>query len=255
MIKCYFEIKVFIQINGITVRLEGRNIIKRFGSRTVVNRVTVAVSSGEVVGLLGPNGAGKSTTFSILLGLVTPNSGQILLDDADITGMPVYRRARLGISYLPQEPSIFGKLSVLDNLYSVAQMNGNISREYIESLLSEMGLSYISNTRAGLLSGGERRRLEIARALLFKPAFLLLDEPFAGIDPIQIQEIQSVITTFSSKGIGIVITDHNVRDLLKITNRSYIINKGEVIFDGTSQDLMQNERVKREYLGAEFRWH
>ncbi len=235
--------------------LEGIDISKRFGNRTVVNQVSLKVCSGEIVGLLGPNGAGKSTTFSILLGLVSPNSGRILLDGLDITTMPVYRRARMGISFLPQEPSIFGKLSARDNLRSVAQMNRNSSGQDIEQLLSEMGLDRVADTRGALLSGGERRRLEIARALLFKPAFLLLDEPFAGIDPIQIHEIQTAITTFSQKGIGIVITDHNVRDLLKITNRSYIINKGEVIFNGASQQLMQNDRVKQEYLGAEFRWH
>lgn len=235
--------------------LEGIDITKRFGNRTVVNRVSVAVSSGEVVGLLGPNGAGKSTTFSILLGLHTPNEGRVLLDKTDITRTPVYRRARLGISFLPQEPSIFGKLSVRDNLAAVAQMNRISAGQDMDQLLMEMGLSAISSRRAALLSGGERRRLEIARALLFKPGFLLLDEPFAGIDPIQIHEIQTVITTFSRKGIGIVITDHNVRDLLKITHRSYIINKGEVIFNGASQELMENDRVKQEYLGTEFRWH
>lgn len=236
--------------------LEGREISKRFGNRTVVKQVTVKVSSGEVVGLLGPNGAGKSTTFSILLGLIPPNSGSIFLEDRDITREPIYRRARLGISFLPQEPSIFSRLSIRENLQAVVQMNRKTDRHPdIDPLLDDMGLADIADVRAGLLSGGERRRLEIARALLFHPAFLLLDEPFAGIDPIQINEIQSVITAFSRKGIGIIITDHNVRDLLKITNRSYIINKGEVIFNGASQELMQNERVKREYLGTEFRWH
>jgi len=238
------------------VILEGRDISKRFGQRTVVKQVSIKVSSGEVVGLLGPNGAGKSTTFSILLGLITPNNGKIFLNDLDITRAPIYQRARLGISFLPQEPSIFSKLSVRDNLQAVVQMNKNTGEHpVIDPLLEDMGLIDIANVRAGLLSGGERRRLEIARALLFKPAFLLLDEPFAGIDPIQINEIQAVITAFSKKGIGIMITDHNVRDLLKITNRSYIINKGEVIFNGASRELMQNERVKREYLGSEFRWH
>lgn len=222
----------------------------------MVKQVSIKVSSGEVVGLLGPNGAGKSTTFSILLGLITPNNGNIFLNDLDITRAPIYQRARLGISFLPQEPSIFSKLSVRDNLQAVVQMNKNTGEHpVIDPLLEDMGLIDIANVRAGLLSGGERRRLEIARALLFKPAFLLLDEPFAGIDPIQINEIQAVITAFSKKGIGIMITDHNVRDLLKITNRSYIINKGEVIFNGASRELMQNERVKREYLGSEFRWH
>nr|HPR90921.1 LPS export ABC transporter ATP-binding protein [Synergistaceae bacterium] len=229
---------------------------KRFGQRTVVKQVSIKVSSGEVVGLLGPNGAGKSTTFSILLGLITPNNAKIFLNDLDITRAPIYQRARLGISFLPQEPSIFSKLSVRDNLQAVVQMNKNTGEHpVIDPLLEDMGLIDIANVRAGLLSGGERRRLEIARALLFKPAFLLLDEPFAGIDPIQINEIQAVITAVSKKGIGIMITDHNVRDLLKITNRSYIINKGEVIFNGASRELMQNERVKREYLGSEFRWH
>lgn len=235
--------------------LEGKNISKRFGPRTVVNQINVKVSSGEIVGLLGPNGAGKSTTFSILLGLVTPSRGQVLLDDLDITKTPVYRRARLGISFLPQEPSIFGKLTARENLRAISQMNRQEEKQDIEALLEEMGLSRIASTRAALLSGGERRRLEIARSLLFNPSFLLLDEPFAGIDPIQIQEIQAIITSFSRKGMGIIITDHNIRDLLKITDRSYIINKGEVIFDGRSSELMNNTRVKQEYLGTEFRWH
>jgi lipopolysaccharide export system ATP-binding protein len=235
--------------------LEGKSISKRFGPRTVVNQINVEVSSGEVVGLLGPNGAGKSTTFSILLGLVTPSSGQVLLNGVDITRTPVYRRARLGVSFLPQEPSVFGKLTVRDNLRAISQMNRGAERRDIDTLLEEMGLDQIRSTKAALLSGGERRRLEIARSLLFSPSFLLLDEPFAGIDPIQIQEIQSIITSFSRKGMGVIITDHNIRDLLKITDRSYIINKGEVIFNGRSAELMSNERVKKEYLGTEFRWH
>ncbi|HLP44718.1 MAG TPA: LPS export ABC transporter ATP-binding protein [Candidatus Kapabacteria bacterium] len=246
--------------------LEGKNISKSFNRRRVVNGVSLKVNQGEIIGLLGPNGAGKTTTFLMLLGIHTPETGQILLDNCDITKEAVYIRARRGISFLPQEPSIFKGLTVKENILAIMQMNrhtdgkaqGQESRpaaRNINEVLFEMGLSELSHRKAVLLSGGERRRLEIARSLVLSPDFLLLDEPFAGIDPIQIKEIQDMIVSFKSKGLGVIITDHNVREILKITDRSYIIHKGEVIFEGDSEKLISNERVKQEYLGREFRWN
>jgi lipopolysaccharide export system ATP-binding protein len=231
-----------------------------------VNGVSLKVNQGEIIGLLGPNGAGKTTTFLMLLGIHTPETGQILLDNLDITKESVYIRARLGISFLPQEPSIFKGLTVKENILAIIQMNrysrsktntknSRLNVQHIDNVLSEMGLSELTHRKAVLLSGGERRRLEIARSLVLSPDFLLLDEPFAGIDPIQIKEIQDMIVSFKSTGLGIIITDHNVREILKITDRSYIIHKGEVIFEGDSEKLITNERVKQEYLGKEFRWN
>ncbi|MCU0286216.1 MAG: LPS export ABC transporter ATP-binding protein [Acidobacteria bacterium] len=246
--------------------LQGKNISKSFNRRRVVNGVSLKVNQGEIIGLLGPNGAGKTTTFLMLLGIHTPETGQILLDNLDITKESVYIRARLGISFLPQEPSIFKGLTVKENILAIIQMNrysrsktntknSRLNVQHIDNVLSEMGLSELTHRKAVLLSGGERRRLEIARSLVLSPDFLLLDEPFAGIDPIQIKEIQDMIVSFKSKGLGIIITDHNVREILKITDRSYIIHKGEVIFEGDSEKLITNERVKQEYLGKEFRWN
>ena len=237
--------------------LEGSNISKSFKKRRVVNNISVKVNQGEIIGLLGPNGAGKTTTFCMMLGLYKPETGKILLNDKDITKQSVYIRAREGISFLPQEPSIFKGLTVKENIMAIMQMNRNANRKFrdIDSVITEMGLTDLTNRKAYILSGGERRRLEIARSLVLSPDFLLLDEPFAGIDPIQIKEIQNIIITFKEKGLGIIITDHNVREILKITNRSYIINKGEVIFQGDSNKLITNERVKNEYLGKEFRWN
>lgn len=238
-------------------RLEGNNISKSFKNRLVVNSISINVSQGEIIGLLGPNGAGKTTTFLMMLGIHKPETGQILLNDIDITKEPVYIRARLGISFLPQEPSVFKGLTVKENILAIMEMNRNHKKKSrdIDDVLDEMGITELSHRKAYMLSGGERRRLEIARSLVMSPDFLLLDEPFAGIDPIQIKEIQSMILTFKEKGLGIIITDHNVREILKITNRSYIINKGEVIFQGDSNKLITNERVKNEYLGKEFRWN
>lgn len=252
--------------------LEGNNISKSFNRRRVVKGVSLKVKQGEIIGLLGPNGAGKTTTFLMLLGIHFPETGRILLDDRDITKEAVYIRARRGISFLPQEPSIFKGLTVKENILAIMQMNRHTngksgkSRKQgsqctqpavrnINEILSEMGLSDLTHRKAVLLSGGERRRLEIARSLVLSPDFLLLDEPFAGIDPIQIKEIQDMIVSFKAKGLGVIITDHNVREILKITDRSYIINKGEVIFEGDSEKLITNERVKQEYLGKEFRWN
>lgn len=247
--------------------LEGNNISKSFNRRRVVNNVSLKVKQGEIIGLLGPNGAGKTTTFLMLLGIHIPETGRILLDNCDITKEAVYIRARRGISFLPQEPSVFKGLTVKENILAIMEMNSHAKNKFwgkrgnrpavrnINEILSEMGLSDLTHRKAVLLSGGERRRLEIARSLVLSPDFLLLDEPFAGIDPIQIKEIQDMIVSFKAKGLGIIITDHNVREILKITDRSYIINKGEVIFEGDSEKLINNERVKLEYLGKEFRWN
>ena len=235
--------------------LEGKNISKTFSKRVVVNNISLKVNQGEIVGLLGPNGAGKTTTFLMLLGLHRPETGKILLNDRDISKEPVFMRARYGISFLPQEPSVFKGLTVKQNILVIMEMRENKKSSNLDEILNEMGLSELKDRKAYQLSGGERRRLEIARSIVLSPDFLLLDEPFAGIDPIQIKEIQSLIHTFREKGLGIIITDHNVREILKITNRSYIINKGELIFQGSSSDLISNERVKNEYLGKEFRWN
>jgi lipopolysaccharide export system ATP-binding protein len=235
--------------------LEGIEISKSFNKRCVVNNVSLNVKQGEIIGLLGPNGAGKTTTFLMILGVYKPESGKIFLNQKDITNDPVYIRARKGISFLPQEPSIFKGLTVKENILAIREMQQNKRAFHINEILDEMGLTELANRKAYVLSGGERRRLEIARSLVLSPDFLLLDEPFAGIDPIQIKEIQSMIINFKEKGLGIIITDHNVREILKITNRSYIINKGEVIFQGDSEKLITNERVKEEYLGKEFRWN
>ena len=238
-------------------QLEVHHIRKIFRRRAVVDGVSLKVGPGEVVGLLGPNGAGKTTTFLMILGLHRPDGGEILLNGRDITRVPVYRRSRLGISFLPQEPSVFRGLSVEDNVRAIAQMNsprgGGLAD--IPRILSELGLDAIRGRKAYMLSGGERRRLEIARSLVLTPDFLLLDEPFAGIDPIQIGELQGIIQAFREKGLGIIITDHNVREILKITDRSYISHSGQVIFEGRSEELIADERVKREYLGREFRWN
>lgn len=236
-------------------RLEGTNISKSFKNRLVVNKVTLEVNQGEIVGLLGPNGAGKTTTFLMMLGVYKPETGSIRLNNKDITRDPVYIRAREGISFLPQEPSIFKGLTVQDNILAIMDMFPSRKAQNIDQILAEMGLTELKHRKAYVLSGGERRRLEIARSLVLSPDFLLLDEPFAGIDPIQIKEIQNLIISLKEKGLGVIITDHNVREILKITDRSYIINRGEVIFQGDSNKLITNQRVKDEYLGKEFRWN
>ncbi|MCP5054623.1 MAG: LPS export ABC transporter ATP-binding protein [bacterium] len=236
-------------------RLEGTNISKSFKNRRVVDHVSLSVDQGEIVGLLGPNGAGKTTTFLMILGIHKPETGQILLNNKDITRQPVYVRAREGIGFLPQEPSVFKGLTVEENVRAIMDMHPKRKNLDIGSILAEMGLSELKQRKAYVLSGGERRRLEIARSLVLEPDFLLLDEPFAGIDPIQINEIQRLIVSLKEKGLGVIITDHNVREILKITDRSYIINRGEVIFQGDSSKLITNQRVKEEYLGKEFRWN
>jgi len=229
---------------------------KSYGRKKVLNGVSVGVSRGEVVGLLGPNGAGKTTTFSILVGLIPHDEGKIFLDDEDITGMPMYLRAQKGICLLPQEPSVFRRLSTEANLLAILEVSTEpnaMSREEAAGLLSEFGLEKVAKSRAVMLSGGERRRLEIARAMVTGPEFILLDEPFTGIDPLATRDLQEIILSLKERGLGIVVTDHNVRDTLKITDRAYIIDKGEILMEGTPRDLVVSETVREHYLGEDFR--
>ncbi|MBI3500383.1 MAG: LPS export ABC transporter ATP-binding protein [Bacteroidetes bacterium] len=235
--------------------LRTENLIKRYKSRTVVNNVSVEVKQGEIVGLLGPNGAGKTTTFYMTVGLIKPNGGKIFLDEIEITKEPMYKRAQKGIGYLPQEASVFRKLSVEDNLRAVLEMT-KLSKEEqkskIESLLEEFGLNKIRNSNGDVLSGGERRRTEIARCLAVNPNFILLDEPFAGIDPIAVEDIQNIVRKLKEKNIGILITDHNVHETLTITDRAYLLYEGKILKAGTAQELAEDEQVRRVYLGKNF---
>ena len=237
-------------------RLIAESLVKVYQGRRVVDGVTIEVEQGQVVGLLGPNGAGKTTTFYLILGLVTPDSGQIRLGDQDITDLPMYLRARLGISYLPQEASIFRNLTVEENLVAILELQG-LTRAEIQQrargLMEEFGISHLARSPAYQLSGGERRRAEIARALVTSPSFMLLDEPFAGIDPIAVSEIQRLISVLRDRGIGVLITDHNVRETLQITDRAYIISKGRIFRQGTPRDLAEDEEVREVYLGRSFR--
>jgi lipopolysaccharide export system ATP-binding protein len=236
--------------------LEVKGLYKTYSKKVVVKNIDLHVATGEIVGLLGPNGAGKTTTFYSMLGLVRPDRGSIFLDNADISALPMYKRARMGISYLPQEPSIFRKLSVEDNLRAVLEIKGLSPQEIEEQLarlLREFNLETFSKRNGYKLSGGERRRAEIARVLATSPTFILFDEPFAGIDPIAIIELKKMLTYLRERGLGIVITDHNVRDTLSITDRTYIINNGEILDEGTPEKLIQDQRVKEVYLGEEFR--
>ena len=235
--------------------LRTENLVKKYRSRTVVKGVSVDVSQGEIVGLLGPNGAGKTTSFYMIVGLITPNEGKIFLDDAEITKEPVYRRAQKGIGYLAQEASVFRKLSVEDNIRSVLEMT-NLpkaeQRERTEQLLQEFGLVKIRKSLGIQLSGGERRRTEIARALAIDPKFILLDEPFAGVDPIAVEDIQFIISKLKKKNIGILITDHNVHETLSITDRAYLLIEGKIFKAGTAQELADDKQVRKLYLGEKF---
>ena len=237
------------------MRLHTSNLVKRYRARTVVKRVSIEVEQGEIVGLLGPNGAGKTTTFYMIVGLISPNEGKIFVDDLDITREPVYKRARLGIGYLSQEASIFRKLSVEDNLMAVLEMSSLTRDEQktrMEELLQEFGLSKIRKSLGIQLSGGERRRTEIARALALSPMFILLDEPFAGVDPIAVEDIQQIVKSLRTKNIGILITDHNVHETLSITDRAYLLFEGNILKSGTSDELAEDEQVRRVYLGKNF---
>ena len=235
--------------------LRTKDLIKKYGSRTVVKGVSIEVHPGEIVGLLGPNGAGKTTTFYMTVGFVRPDSGGVFLDDEPITGLPMYKRAQQGIGYLPQEPSIFRKLSVEDNLRAVVEMGNKSSaqqRDIVENLLDEFSLQKVRKSMGDTLSGGERRRTEIARALANNPNFILLDEPFAGIDPIAVEDIQAIVSNLKKKNIGILITDHNVQETLSITDRAYLMYEGNILKAGTAEELAGDEEVRRVYLGKHF---
>ncbi len=231
------------------------NLVKRYGKRTVANHVSIDVKQGEIVGLLGPNGAGKTTTFYMTTGLITPNEGRIFLNDLEITKFPVYKRARHGIGYLAQDASVFRKMTVEDNIRTVLQLTGKpkeYQKEKLESLLDEFGLKRLRKSYGDQLSGGERRRTEIARCLAIDPKFIMLDEPFAGVDPIAVEDIQRVVYHLKEKNIGILITDHNAPEILSITDRAYLLFEGRILFQGTSEELAENPTVREKYLGSNF---
>ena len=236
-------------------KLRTEHLFKKYGKRTVVNDVSIHLEQGEIVGLLGPNGAGKTTTFYMTVGLITANSGKIFLNDQEITALPMYKRAQLGIGYLPQEASVFRKMTVEDNLRAVLEMT-KFTKEYqeqkVEQLIQEFNLNHVRKNLGDRLSGGERRRTEIARCLAIEPKFVMLDEPFAGVDPIAVQEIQDVVWRLKSKNIGILITDHNVDETLMITDRAYLLFEGKILFHGTPEELAANPIVRKNYLGRDF---
>ncbi len=236
--------------------LRAEGLVKRFGKRTVVNSVSFKINSGEIIGLLGPNGAGKTTSFYMIIGLIKNDGGKILLDDLDISKMPMYKRARVGISYLPQEPSVFRKLTVEENLLVVLEnmpMNHRARKEKALSLMEQLGIAHLSEAKAFTLSGGERRRVEIARALATSPKFILLDEPFSGIDPLAVVDIQGIIKELKRLGIGIIITDHNVRETLGICDRGYILSEGVIRVEGKPKEIVNNDVAKKAYLGEGFK--
>ncbi|MBK8444780.1 MAG: LPS export ABC transporter ATP-binding protein [Sphingobacteriales bacterium] len=235
--------------------LRSDDLYKRYGKRTVVNGVSVQVQQGEIVGLLGPNGAGKTTSFYMIVGLIKPDTGNVYLDDKNITTLPMYKRAQLGVGYLPQEASIFRQLSVQDNISAILEMTDLSKKEQkqkLEELLEEFSLTHVRKSMGNVLSGGERRRTEIARALAVNPKFILLDEPFAGVDPIAVEDIQSIVEKLRYKNIGILITDHNVNETLSITDRAYLLFEGNLLKAGTAEELAQDEQVRRLYLGQNF---
>ena len=236
-------------------KLHTRDLVKRYKKRVVVNKVSVEVSQGEIVGLLGPNGAGKTTTFYMIVGLIKPNAGKIYLDNGEITGEPMYKRAQRGIGYLAQEASVFRSLSVEDNIKAVLEFTKKSKeeqKEKLESLLDEFGLQYIRKSKGITLSGGERRRTEIARSLAVDPSFILLDEPFAGVDPIAVEDIQKIVSQLKEKNIGVLITDHNVHETLSITDRAYLLFEGSILMAGTSDELANDPEVRKLYLGEHF---
>ncbi len=237
------------------MKIRTADLVKQYKGRRVVDGVSVEISQGEIVGLLGPNGAGKTTTFYMVTGLVRPNNGVVYFDDQDVTRWPMYRRARLGIAYLPQEASVFRKLSVRDNIKLVMELNGHSRHEIqkrTDELADELHIRRILDAQAGVLSGGERRRVEIARAMSTSPKFILLDEPFTGIDPVTIEELQTIVHKLRDQGIGILITDHNVGATLRITDRNYILIDGQIIASGTSAEIASNQQVRKHYLGEQF---
>lgn len=235
--------------------LSTRNLVKKYHRRTVADHVSISLEQGEIVGLLGPNGAGKTTTFYMTAGLVVPNEGRIFLDDTDITEYPVYKRARLGIGYLAQEDSVFRRMNVEDNIMTVLEMtklNSQQRKDRLEELIDEFGLQKVRKNQGNRLSGGERRRVEIARCLAIGPRFIMLDEPFAGVDPIAVQDIQHIVARLKRLNIGILITDHNVNETLSITDRAYLLFEGKVLFQGTAEELAENDIVREKYLGRDF---
>ncbi len=238
-----------------SIRIHTNNLLKQYRNRVVVNHVSVEVNQGEIVGLLGPNGAGKTTTFYMVVGLIRPDEGEVFLNDTNITKLPMYKRAQLGIGYLPQEASVFRKLSVEDNILAVLEMtrlSKNSQKEKLETLLNEFRLQHVRKSNGDVLSGGERRRTEIARALAVDPKFILLDEPFAGIDPIAVEDIQAIVAKLKFKNIGILITDHNVTETLSICDRAYLLIEGKIFKHGTAEELAENDQVKKLYLGRNF---
>ncbi len=236
--------------------LETKDLLKSYRGRVVVNRINLHIKAGEIIGLLGPNGAGKTTTFYMIVGLIKPDGGQVLFDNEDITDLPMYLRARLGITYLPQEPSVFRKLTVAENILAILEtlnLSESARKERLGELLNELNIAHLANNKAFSLSGGERRRVEITRCLVISPYFMLLDEPFAGIDPLAVSDIQNIIKKLKEKGIGILVSDHNVRETLKVCDRAYVMHQGEILEEGSPEKIANSEIAKRFYLGDEFR--
>ena len=261
LLRCYilFHIclinYIFAETLSLSLIIHTKNLVKTYSGRTVVNNVSIEVNQGEIVGLLGPNGAGKTTTFYMVVGLIKPDEGDVFLNDINITKLPMYKRAQMGIGYLPQEASVFRKLSVQDNIMAVLEMTNMTKKERqlkLESLLDEFNLHHVRKNNGDSLSGGERRRTEIARALAVDPKFILLDEPFAGVDPIAVEDIQTVVARLKYKNIGILITDHNVNETLSICDRAYLLIEGKIFKHGTAEQLADDERVRRLYLGTNF---
>ncbi len=247
---------VYKMVLSNTTILSGNNLRKSYGNKEIVKGISINVKRGEVVGLLGPNGAGKTTTFYMITGMIRPNSGEVKLDETNITNLPMYQRARKGIGYLAQEPSVFTKLSVEDNLRLVLEMTALTKEEQsqrLEKLLTDFSIDHIRKSKAYTLSGGERRRTEIARALVMEPKFILLDEPFSGIDPIAVEDIQQIIFDLKSRNIGVLITDHNVRETLTITDRAYLLYEGDILKSGSARELTEDEEARRLYLGSKFK--
>ena len=238
------------------MKLRAEHLVKQYSKRRVVNDVNLEVEQGEIVGLLGPNGAGKTTTFYMITGMIRPTSGRIFLDERDITRMPMYRRARLGIGYLSQEPSIFRRLTVEENIMAILEtlpISRQERRRRLEALLNELSIAHLAKNKAYTLSGGERRRVEITRALVTQPKFILLDEPFAGVDPIAVEDIQEIVVNLKARGIGVLITDHNVHETLSITDRAYLLYEGNVLLSGTSEHLANDPEARKLYMGEKFR--